>query len=235
MAKSSCADRTTLFAKILSNTCVLEQVWLWFMDVMSLAWVSCRCETCKCVLFYHFFVSSSSFNMRQIVRCIDIDICTLTQSLPCCCLLFFSSSACPQTDTAQLHNTLAMHVLLMKGIVQVKFKVFDGTQPTLSMPVLVANCNRVVFRDEDAMLITAEGETAPLTSDGDDWYLKLLINNAIEFIPIDVWTLCHTCPPSWVRNLSPEMKQRERCIVREQTAGRTMRTVENRCSCTSTV
>ena len=42
----------------------------------------------------------------QIVHYIDIDICTLTQSLPCCCLpCFFSSSAYPQTDTAQLYNT----------------------------------------------------------------------------------------------------------------------------------
>ena len=31
-------------------------------------------------------VSSFSFNMWQIVHYIDIDICTLTQSLPCCCL-----------------------------------------------------------------------------------------------------------------------------------------------------
>ena len=32
---------------------------------------------------------------------IDIDLCTLTSFLPC----FFFSSACPQTDTAQLYNT----------------------------------------------------------------------------------------------------------------------------------
>ena len=30
----------------------------------------------------------------------DIDICTLTHSVPCCCLPFFSSSVYPQTDTA---------------------------------------------------------------------------------------------------------------------------------------
>ena len=39
----------------------------------------------------------------------DIDICTLTHSLPChclpCCLFVFSSSAYPQTDTAQLFST----------------------------------------------------------------------------------------------------------------------------------
>ena len=57
---------------------------------------------------------------------------------------------------------------------QVKFKVLDGTEPTVSMPMLVANGNKVVFRGEDAMLITAKGETAPLTSDGDDWYLNTM-------------------------------------------------------------
>ena len=35
MAKSSCADRTILVAKILTNTCVVEQIWLWYI---SLAW-----------------------------------------------------------------------------------------------------------------------------------------------------------------------------------------------------
>ena len=49
-----------------------------------------------------------------------------------------------------------------------KFKVLDGTQPILSMPTLVANGNKVVFRGEDAILITAEGETAPMTSIEDD-------------------------------------------------------------------
>ena len=68
--------------------------------------------------------------------------------------------------------------------------------------------NNVVFRGEDAILITAEGETAPLTRKQDDWYLKVLINNSDEFIRIDVWTQCHVCPPTWVRNLSPEMKQK---------------------------
>ena len=54
-------------------------------------------------------VSSFSFNMSQIVHYVDIDICTQTPSLPCrclpCCLFFFSSSACPQTDAVQLYNT----------------------------------------------------------------------------------------------------------------------------------
>ena len=31
--------------------------------------------------------SSFSFNMRHIVHYIDNGICSLTQSLPCCCLL----------------------------------------------------------------------------------------------------------------------------------------------------
>ena len=67
------------------------------------------------------------------------------------------------------------------------------------------------------MLITAKRETAPMMNAGNDWFLKVLIKNITEFIRIDVWTLCRTCPPSWVRNLSPEMKQRERSTVREQT------------------
>ena len=90
---------------------------------------------------------------------------------------------------------VAMHVPPIKGIAQVKFRVVDETEPTLSIAMLVANGNRVVHTGEDAMLITAEGETAPLTSVGDDWYLKVLINNRIEFIRVDV------CPPIWVRSL----------------------------------
>ena len=112
---------------------------------------------------------------------------------------------------------VAMHVPPIKDTAQVTFEVVDGTEPTLSMPMLVANGNREAYRGEDAMSITAEGETAPLTSDGDDWYLKVLINNSNEFIRIDVWTPCHVCPPSWVRNLSTEMKQREQYVVRETT------------------
>ena len=112
-----------------------------------------------------------------------------------------------------------MHVPPIKGTAQVKLKVLDETEPTLSMPILVADGNRVVFRGEGAMLITAEGETAPLMNGGDDWFLKVLINNSNEFLRIDVWTPCHACPSSWVRNLSPETKQRERYSVREQ-AGR---------------
>ena len=99
-----------------------------------------------------------------------------------------------------------MHVPPIKGTAQVKFKLLDGTEPILSMPMLVANGNKVVFRGEDAILITAEGETAPLTSIEDAWYLEVLINNSNEFICIDVWTPCHVCPPSWVRNLSPEIE-----------------------------
>ena len=36
-------------------------------------------------------------------------------------------------------------------------KVVDGIEPTLSMPMLVANGNRLVFRGEDTMLCTAAG------------------------------------------------------------------------------
>ena len=48
-------------------------------------------------------VSSFSFNMWQIVHYLDTNT---VSSLPLSSLLFvFSSSACPQTDTAQLYNT----------------------------------------------------------------------------------------------------------------------------------
>ena len=111
-----------------------------------------------------------------------------------------------------------MHVPPIKDTARVKFKVLDGTEPTLSMPMLAGDGNRVMLRDEVATLITAKGETAPLMRAGTDWNLEVLFNNTTEFVRIDVWTLCHSCPPSWVRNFSPEMKQRERCIVREQTS-----------------
>ena len=41
MAKSSYADRTILAAKRFTSTCVSEYIWLWYMDVLSLAWVLC--------------------------------------------------------------------------------------------------------------------------------------------------------------------------------------------------
>ena len=119
---------------------------------------------------------------------------------------------------SQLHSecdyeecVVAIHVPPIKVTAQVKFKVLDGTEPTLSMPMLVANGNRVVPRGEDAALITAKGETAPLMNAGNDGYFKVLINNSDKFLRIDVWTPCHVCPPSWDRNLNAE-------IVREQAA-----------------
>ena len=44
----------------------------------------------------------------------------------------------------------------------------------------------------------------PVTSDGVDWYLNVLINNENVHKRIDVWAACHECPPSWVRCLSRE-------------------------------
>ena len=61
---------------------------------------------------------------------------------------------------------VAMHVPPIKGTAQVKFKVLAGTEPILSMPMLVAHGNKVVFRGENAELITAKGETAPLMNAG---------------------------------------------------------------------
>ena len=52
---------------------------------------------------------------------------------------------------SQLHSNddceecvVAMHIPAIKGIAQVTFKVVDGSEPTLSMPMLVANSNRLV-------------------------------------------------------------------------------------------
>ena len=111
---------------------------------------------------------------------------------------------------SQLHSdddydecVVAMHSPPIKGTAQVTFKVVDGTEPTWSMPMLVANGHRLVYRGEDTMLSTATREVVPLTSDGDDWYLKVLINKESVFIRIDVWAACHECPPSWVRCWSP--------------------------------
>ena len=41
---------------------------------------------------------------------------------------------------------VAIHVPPIKGTAQVKFKFLDGTEPILSMPMLVADGNKVVFR-----------------------------------------------------------------------------------------
>ena len=101
---------------------------------------------------------------------------------------------------------VAMHIPPIEGTAQVTFKVVDGTQPTLSMPML--DGHRWVYRGEDTMLSTAAGEVVPLTSDGDDWYLKVLINHESVFFRIDVWAACHECPPSWVRCLSQESVER---------------------------
>ena len=67
---------------------------------------------------------------------------------------------------------VAMHSPPIKGTAQVKFKVLDGIEPTVSMPMLVANGNRVVFRGDDARLTMATGETAPLMNAGNDLVLE---------------------------------------------------------------
>ena len=102
---------------------------------------------------------------------------------------------------------VAIHVPPIKGTAQVKFKVLDGTEPTLSMAVFVADGNKSASRGEHARLITAKGETAPLTCIENDWFLKVLINDSNEFIRIDLWTPSHVCPPSWFR--ARRWKQRE--------------------------
>ena len=40
---------------------------------------------------------------------------------------------------------VAMHILPIEGTAQVKFKVVEGTEPTLSIPMLVADGNSVAY------------------------------------------------------------------------------------------
>ena len=44
-------------------------------------------------------------------------------------------------------SVVEMHILPIKGTAQVTFKVVAGTEPTLSMPMLVANGHRWVLQD----------------------------------------------------------------------------------------
>ena len=71
---------------------------------------------------------------------------------------------CSQVHSEYEYGECAVdvHVPPIKGTAQVKFKVVDGTEPTLFMTMLVANGHRVILRGEVATLITAKGETAPL-------------------------------------------------------------------------
>ena len=55
--------------------------------------------------------------------------------------------------------SVAMHILPITRTAQVTFKVVDGTEPTPSMPMLVAIGPRLVERGEDTMLSTAAGES----------------------------------------------------------------------------
>ena len=120
-------------------------------------------------------------------------------------------------------SVVAMHIPPIKGIAQATFKVVDGTEPTLSMPMLGAKGNRLVFREEDAMLSTAAGKVVPLMNAGNDWYLKVLINNCYVFIRIDVWAAYHECPPSWVRCLSPERGKENLASVNDNHHDRVLR------------
>ena len=65
-------------------------------------------------------------------------------------------SAYVNSDDGYGECVVGMHEPPIKGTAQVKFKVLDGTEPTLSMPMLVANGNRVIPRGEVATLITAK-------------------------------------------------------------------------------
>ena len=117
---------------------------------------------------------------------------------------------------SQLHSdddceecVVAMHIPPSKGIAQVTFKHVDGTEPTLSMPMLVANGHILLNRGEDMVLSTAAGEVVALTSDGDDWYLKVLINNENVFIRIDVWVACPRMPAVLGSMLEPGERGKE--------------------------
>ena len=59
------------------------------------------------------------------------------------------------------------------------------------------------------MLSTVAGEVVPLTSDGDGWYLKVLINNENVFIRIDVLGRMSRMPAELGSMLEPGERGKE--------------------------
>ena len=55
MAKSSCADRTTLVVKVFTNTWDFNLMWPWCNELVSRVGVVRRREMCKHLSFYHTF------------------------------------------------------------------------------------------------------------------------------------------------------------------------------------
>ena len=54
---------------------------------------------------------------------------------------------------------VAIHVPPIKGTAQVKFKVVDGTEPTLSMAMLVANGNKIGLQRRKRLVDHGERRT----------------------------------------------------------------------------
>ena len=104
---------------------------------------------------------------------------------------------------------VARHIPPIKGTAQVTFKVVDGTETTLSMPMLVATGHRLEDRGEEPMLSTVAGEVVPLTSGGDDWYLNVLINNENVFIRRNVWGRMSRMPAELGSMLEPGERGKE--------------------------
>ena len=68
---------------------LVVRTWIWMMVVRTRKTDDDNWQLFKASAVEQVCLSSFSFNMWQIVHNIDTDICTLTQSLPCCCLPFW--------------------------------------------------------------------------------------------------------------------------------------------------
>ena len=119
-----------------------------------------------------------------------------------------------------------MHVSPIKDTVQMTFKVLDDTDSTLSMPILTTNDNTVILRSEVATLITTKREIASM---------KIPINNTTgSYVLMCGHYIIHVLQVGfgiwvWKWNNVKDV------LCENRPTGRIMRTVENRCSCSSTV
>ena len=139
---------------------------------------------------------------------------------------------CSQVHSECEHRECAvdMHVPPIKGTPRVKFKVLDGTEPTLSMPMLVANGNRVILRGEVAKLVTAKPRRWWILETIGTWrcWLITLPSSYILMCGHYVIRVHQVEFGIWARRWNNG-------VCENRPARRTMRTVVNRCNYTSTV